>query len=44
MYAGNALDFLSTLVEMAAQQSSVVARATGSVEATLPHKQNAAMH
>jgi hypothetical protein len=36
LYAGNVLDFLSTPKEVAAQQSSLVARAIGSVEATLP--------
>jgi hypothetical protein len=36
LYAGNVLDFLGTPEEVAAKQSSLVARAIGSVEATLP--------
>jgi len=36
MYARNVLDFLSTPEEAVTQQSILKARATGSVEATLP--------
>jgi len=36
--------FLSTPEEVVARQSSLEARATGSVEATPPHREYAAMH